>query len=72
MINPLCRMLAIPTLPPVPPVPPLPKRQAAEPLAVAPEPVAVAPKPAAPLPVTTDHGSGEVPAGWNPPAPVAA
>ena len=67
MINPLCRMLAIPKLPP------LPKRPAAEPPAVAPKPAAVADKPAAPEQTAPDHDSGGQPAGCHPPpAPVAA
>ena len=64
MINPLCRMLAIPKLPP------LPKRQAAEPKPVAAAPESVAPEQAGP-----DHDSDEKPAGCHPqppPAPVAA
>ena len=65
MVNPLCRMLAIPTLPP------LPKRPAAaEP--VAPEPVAL--KPAAPETAAPEQASGKPPAPCHPPpaAPVAA
>ena len=64
MINPLCRMLAIPKLPP------LPKRQAA-----APEPAAPTPEPTAPRPAPPEQDSGKAPAGCHPqppPAPVAA
>jgi len=59
MINPLCRMLAIPTLPP------LPKRPAAAPEPVAPEPVAL--KPAAPKPAVPKPASGKAQAGCHPP-----
>jgi len=74
MINPLCRMLAIPKLPPVPPVPPLPKPAAAK--SAAPEPAApepAAPRPAAPEQAEPERGSGKTPAGRSPPPfPVAA
>ena len=66
MINPLCRMLAIPKLPPVPPVPPvppLPKR----PATVPPEPVA--PEPDAPKTAAPERASGKTPAGCDPPPP---
>ena len=65
MINPLCRMLAIPKLPPLP-------KPAGEPKPIAPEPAAV-PRPAAPELPATDPGSGKASAGRDPPrAPVAA
>ena len=66
MINPLCRMLAIPRLPP------LPKR----PAAAAPEPAATTPatpQPAAPEQAAPEQDSGKTPAGCAPPpVPVAA
>jgi len=73
MINPLCRMLAIPTLPPVPPVPPLPKRHVTPPAADPPPvPERAAPEQAAEQ-TAPEHGSGKTPAGCDPPPfPVAA
>jgi len=61
MVNPLCRMLAIPKLPPLPPRPP------AAPEPVAPEPVAR--KPAAPKTAAPEQAGGKTPAGCDPPPP---
>ena len=67
MINPLCRMLAIPTLPP------LPKRHVTPPAADPPPvPERAAPEQAAEQ-TAPEHGSGKTPAGCDPPPfPAAA
>ena len=68
MINPLCRMLAIPKLPPLP-KPAAPEPAAPEP--AAPEPAA--PRPAPPEQAAPERDSGKTPAGCHPPPfPVAA
>jgi hypothetical protein len=73
MINPLCRMLAIPKLPPLPRRPVEPRPTTPEPAADPAAPEQAAPRPAPPEQSVPEPGIGSTPAGRDPPPiPVAA